>query len=220
MPFPAARGCFCGVLGSGGHFLRFFDHACPCAGIVCGVSWGITVTHHHSRRSTMIVAMAKPLFPWDCLEDSPSLGTIKKFLASIPDAKLLEGLRQRRGRGRNDCPVHVAWGVLLLRMALRHTSFVATLAELSRNEALRQPQRSSPPTYRHRDGRRCSGLLEHLAFRGCAGPGAAPLRGETHLQQHGRGIFYAALSSATPRRLSSALSLTPIFPSAGFRRFV
>ena len=86
----------------------------------------------------MIVAMAKPLFAWDCLEDSPSLGTIKKFLASIPDSKLLEGLRRHRGRGRNDCPVHVAWGVLLLRMALRHTSFVATLAELSRSEVLRR----------------------------------------------------------------------------------
>ena len=86
----------------------------------------------------MIVAMTKPLFAWDCLEDSPSLGTIKKFLASIPDAKLLEGLRLHRGQGRNDCPVHVAWGVLLLRMALRHTSFVSTLAELGRNEAFRR----------------------------------------------------------------------------------
>src|SRR5271165_452724 len=86
----------------------------------------------------MIVAMTKPLFAWDCLEDSPSLGTIKKLLASVPDTKLLEGLRQHRGRGRNDCPVHVAWGVLLLRMVLRHTSLVATLAELSRNEALRR----------------------------------------------------------------------------------
>jgi hypothetical protein len=86
----------------------------------------------------MIVAMTKPLFAWDCLEDSPSLGTIKKFLASIPDAKLLEGLRRHRGRGRNDCPVHVAWGVLLLRMALRHTTIVSTLAELGRNEALRR----------------------------------------------------------------------------------
>jgi len=42
----------------------------------------------------MIVAMTKPLFAWDCLEDSPSLGTTKKFLASVPDAKLLEGLRR------------------------------------------------------------------------------------------------------------------------------
>jgi hypothetical protein len=84
------------------------------------------------------IAMSKPLFAWDCLQDSPSLNTIKQFLASIPDAKLLEGLRQWRGRGRNDCPVHVAWGVVLLRIALRHGDFEATLAELGRNEALRR----------------------------------------------------------------------------------
>ena len=84
----------------------------------------------------MYVALTKPLFAWDCLQDNPSLATVKKFLESVPDARLLEGLRQHRGRGRNDCPVHVAWGVVLLRIALRHTSFVATLGELRRNEAL------------------------------------------------------------------------------------
>ena len=86
----------------------------------------------------MYVAITKPLFAWDCLQDSPSLGTIRHFLASIPDAKLLEGLRRHRGRGRNDCPVHVAWGVVLLRIALRHGNIEATLAELARNEALRR----------------------------------------------------------------------------------
>jgi len=74
----------------------------------------------------------------DCLQDSPSLGTIRQFFRSIPDAKLLEGLRRHRGRGRNDCPVYVAWGVVLLRIALRHVSVEATLAELGRNEALRR----------------------------------------------------------------------------------
>jgi hypothetical protein len=84
----------------------------------------------------MYIALTKPLFAWDCLEDNPSLASIRKFLESVPDGKLLEGLRQHRGRGRNDCPVYVAWGVVLLRIALRHVSFVATLAELARNEAL------------------------------------------------------------------------------------
>ncbi|MGQ9771017.1 MAG: hypothetical protein ACUVQG_10710, partial [Thermogutta sp.] len=32
-----------------------------------------------------------------------------------------------RGHGRNDYPVHVLWGVLLLRIALRHVSFQATM---------------------------------------------------------------------------------------------
>ena len=32
----------------------------------------------------MIVHAAKPLFAWDCLEDSPSLHTIKDLLAALP----------------------------------------------------------------------------------------------------------------------------------------
>ena len=86
----------------------------------------------------MRIALTMPLFAWDALEDSPSLATIKKFLASIPDGRLLDMLRQHRGRGRDDYPVHVLWGVLLLRIALRHVSFEATLGELRRNEALRR----------------------------------------------------------------------------------
>jgi len=86
----------------------------------------------------MHIALTKPLFAWDCLQDSPSLATVKEFLASIPDARLLAMLRQYRGRGRDDYPVHVLWGVLLLRIPLRHVTFEATLGELSRNEALRR----------------------------------------------------------------------------------
>lgn len=86
----------------------------------------------------MLVAATKPLFAWECLEDSPSLRTLKKLLDSIPDGQLLEGLRQHRGRGRNDYPVHVLWGVVVLRIALRHWSFEATLGELGRNAELRR----------------------------------------------------------------------------------
>ena len=50
----------------------------------------------------MRIAATKPLFAWDCLEDSPSLATIKALLVAIPDGPLLDGLRQARGRGRND----------------------------------------------------------------------------------------------------------------------
>jgi hypothetical protein len=86
----------------------------------------------------MHIAITKPLFAWDCLEDSPSLATVKALLASVPDARLLEMLRNYRGRGRDDYPVHVLWGVLLLRIALRHADFEAVLGELGRNEALRR----------------------------------------------------------------------------------
>ena len=85
----------------------------------------------------MRIHWTKPLFAWDCLEDHPSLKTIKAFLAAVPDGKLLEALRQARGRGRDDYPVHVLWGVVLLTPLLRHMSFEATLGELRRNPALR-----------------------------------------------------------------------------------
>jgi hypothetical protein len=86
----------------------------------------------------MIVAQSKPLFAWDCLEDSPSLKTIRELLATLPDARLLDSLRTARGKGRDDYPVHVLWGVVVLTVALRHPSTEACLADLKRNEALRR----------------------------------------------------------------------------------
>ncbi len=86
----------------------------------------------------MIIHAAKPLFAWDCLEDSPSLRTVKDLLAALPDGKLLESLRAARGKGRNEYPVSVLWGVVVLRVALRHLTTEAVLDELRRNEALRR----------------------------------------------------------------------------------
>jgi hypothetical protein len=86
----------------------------------------------------MIIHPAKPLFDWESLEDSPSLQTIKDLLAALPDGKLLDSLRFARGKGRNDYPVHGLWGVVVLRVALRHISTEAVLAELRRNEGLRR----------------------------------------------------------------------------------
>jgi hypothetical protein len=86
----------------------------------------------------MIIHAAKPLFAWDCLEDSPSLRTIRDLLAALPDGKLLNSLRAARGKGRNDYPVSVLWGVVVLRIALRHVTTEAVLAELRRNEGLRR----------------------------------------------------------------------------------
>ncbi len=86
----------------------------------------------------MIIHETKPLFAWDDLEDSPALQTIKDLLAALPDAKLLESLRVARGKGRNEYPVTVLWGVIVLRVALRHLTNEAVLDELRRNEGLRR----------------------------------------------------------------------------------
>lgn len=77
-----------------------------------------------------------PLFAWARLEDHPQLQTLRRLLQALPDDALLAGLRQARGRGRDDFPIDRLWGVLVCTVALRHTSFVSCLAELHRNPAL------------------------------------------------------------------------------------
>lgn len=84
----------------------------------------------------MRVPITKPLFAWDCLDDSPDLKTVREFLALVPDAKLLAALRRWRGKGRDDYPVHVLWGVVVLKVLLRHTTIQGCLDELKRNPAL------------------------------------------------------------------------------------
>ncbi len=86
----------------------------------------------------MRIAITKPLFAWEALEDSPSLQTVRDFLAAIPDGRLLDALRRARGKGRDDYPVSVLWGVVLLTIALRHPGIEACLGELSRNQRLRE----------------------------------------------------------------------------------
>lgn len=86
----------------------------------------------------MKVHVTQPLFAWDDLEDSPTLKTIKQLLDVIPDEPLLDAIRQGRGKGRNDVPVRVAWGVLVLSIALRHPTIEHCLGELRRNESLRK----------------------------------------------------------------------------------
>jgi len=85
----------------------------------------------------MIIAITRPLFAWDVLEDSPSLSSIRLLLEAIPDQALLQSLRAARGKGRDDFPVEVLWGTLVLAIALRHVSMDACLEDLQRNPALR-----------------------------------------------------------------------------------
>lgn len=84
----------------------------------------------------MIVYATDPLFAWARLEDHPQLSTIRDLLAVLPDQDLLDGLQQARGKGRNDCPIPVLWGVVVCTVVLRHCSFASCLAELHRNPAL------------------------------------------------------------------------------------
>ena len=86
----------------------------------------------------MRITVTQPLFAWAALEDSPSLGVVRRCLEAVPDAALLEGLRRARGRGRDDFPVSLLWGVALLTPLLRHASYDACLGEVRRNPALQR----------------------------------------------------------------------------------
>lgn len=85
----------------------------------------------------MHVSISKPLFAWDALEDSPSLQALRALIEAIPDHELLASLNEARGKGRDDYPVKVLWGVVVLAIALRHITIEACLQELQRNPALR-----------------------------------------------------------------------------------
>jgi hypothetical protein len=84
----------------------------------------------------MRIHAAKSLFAWSELEDSPSLATIRGVLSSLPDEALLKGLADARGNGRDDYPVPVLWGVLVLSVLCRHVFLNDCLAELHRNPSL------------------------------------------------------------------------------------
>jgi hypothetical protein len=84
----------------------------------------------------MLIHATRPLFAWSELEDSPSLQTIRAVLSSLPDQDLLDGLRQARGHGRNDYPVEILWGTVVVSVLCRHVWLNDCLAELHRNPVL------------------------------------------------------------------------------------
>jgi hypothetical protein len=84
----------------------------------------------------LFIHARESLFAWGQLEDHPTLLTIRDFLDTVPDQRLLDGLQAARGKGRNDYPLVLLWRVVLLTILLRHVSFNACLAELHRNPAL------------------------------------------------------------------------------------
>jgi hypothetical protein len=88
------------------------------------------------RRCPLRIHATEPLFAWGALEDCPTLVTLRDFLQAVPDQALLDGLIAARGHGRDDYPIPRLWHVVLLTIALRHTSFNACLTERHRNPAL------------------------------------------------------------------------------------
>ena len=55
--------------------------------------------------ATMKITDTQPLFAWAALEDSPSLGTIRRCLEAIPDGPLRQGLGLRGAADATTIPV-------------------------------------------------------------------------------------------------------------------
>ena len=75
--------------------------------------WALMTDHHPgpARRLRNASSSDQTLFAWDCLEDSSTLKAIRQLLDIIPDDRLLESIPAARGKGRDNIPVHIAWGV-------------------------------------------------------------------------------------------------------------
>lgn len=86
----------------------------------------------------MILYTTDSLFAWNRLEDSPQLKTIRDFFHALPDEALLQALRDRRNKGRDDYSVHILWFCVVLQRLLRHPTMRLTLEELGRNAELRR----------------------------------------------------------------------------------
>ncbi len=81
----------------------------------------------------MLIHATRPLFAWGELEDSPQRRTLREILASLPDQPVLDGLQKARAQGRDDYPVPVLWGVLLVSIRCRHVHIEDCLEELGRH---------------------------------------------------------------------------------------
>src|SRR4051794_38851077 len=87
----------------------------------------------------MELFVTDPVFAWARLEDNLQLATLRDLVTSLPDADLLQGLRQARGKGRDDYPVEHLWGVVVFTVALRHLTPVACAACAQATQAAEGP---------------------------------------------------------------------------------
>ena len=74
------------------------------------------------------------LFAWEALEDCSSLQTVQAFRAAVPDSALLAALHAWRSKGRDDYPIRVLWGTLLLTIVLGF--FCPAVAQTSRSASI------------------------------------------------------------------------------------
>ena len=84
----------------------------------------------------MTTGETKLLFSWDDVDSLPDLRRLRLVLDYLPDGPVIEALRARRGRGRDDYPVDAMWRALVAGVVFQHGSIESLLRELGRNAGL------------------------------------------------------------------------------------
>ena len=84
----------------------------------------------------MTTGHTKLLFSWEDVDSLPDLRRLRLVLDWLPDEPVIEALRARRGRGRDDYPVDAMWRALVAGVVFQHASVESLLRELGRNPGL------------------------------------------------------------------------------------
>ena len=84
----------------------------------------------------MTTGRTKLLFSWEDVDSLPDLRRLSLVLDHLPDEPVIEALRARRGRGRDDYPVEAMWRALVAGAVFQHPSIESLLRELGRNSSL------------------------------------------------------------------------------------
>ena len=84
----------------------------------------------------MTTGRTKLLFSWEDVDSLPDLRRLRLVLDHLPDEPVIEALRARRGRGRDDYPVDAMWRALVAGVVFQHPSMESLLRELGRNPGL------------------------------------------------------------------------------------
>lgn len=79
---------------------------------------------------------ASMLFSWDDVERLGDLKRLEWVVRYLPDEPLIEALKARRGRGRDDYPIEAMWRALVAGVVFQHDSIASLVRELRRNPAL------------------------------------------------------------------------------------
>ena len=79
---------------------------------------------------------ASMLFSWNDVERLGDLKRLERVVRHLPDQPVIDALKARRGRGRDDYPIEAMWRALMAGVVFQHDSIASLVRELRRNPAL------------------------------------------------------------------------------------